>query len=314
MSNLFKDFSPTSTSEWQTKIETDLKGKPFDNLKINLGNQKINPYHRTEDLATIDHSDLVKYGNAGWQVGEVFKVENIKETNKKVLNALMNGVDAPTFYFEKNISDEDFLNLFENIGVEHITTYFSIGENVDEENLHNQWIALLATKQVSTTASFFPKQNIDCTVFFDEENAIKELQQCKNTFSLDKTHFTLFVGKNYLQEIAKLRAFQLLWLDFLKDEGEKPFLPNISVQFSPTAYGNDKHDNLINASTLAMSAILGGASQIIVRPTGNSDTERRHARNVQLILKHESGFDQVTDPAQGSYQIEKMTAILVNEV
>ena len=34
---------------------------------------------------------------------------------------------------------------------------------------------------------------------------------------------------------------------------------------------------------------------------------KRIARNVELLLKHESHFDQVIDPAGGSYYIENLT-------
>ncbi len=39
----------------------------------------------------------------------------------------------------------------------------------------------------------------------------------------------------------------------------------------------------------------------------------RIARNVELLLKHESHFDQVVDPAGGSYYIENLTDSIANE-
>ena len=39
----------------------------------------------------------------------------------------------------------------------------------------------------------------------------------------------------------------------------------------------------------------------------DDDFSRRISRNVQIILKEESYFDKVVDPAAGSYYIENLT-------
>ena len=41
------------------------------------------------------------------------------------------------------------------------------------------------------------------------------------------------------------------------------------------------------------------------------DFSERIARNIQIILKEESYFDKVVDPAAGSYYIESLTDSLV---
>jgi methylmalonyl-CoA mutase len=161
----------------------------------------------------------------------------------------------------------------------------------------------------------------------NEYNVVNELQNVfakiqqyfellkANEVSLEQAahqmHFTFGIGKAYFIEIAKLRAFKLLWAELLKQHQIEPFLPFVSVRYAHAAYGSDKHDNLINATTLAMSAVLGGCNHLVVRPGGETSGDKRHARNVQLILKHESGLDKVADPAGGSYYIEKITRMLV---
>jgi methylmalonyl-CoA mutase len=67
---------------------------------------------------------------------------------------------------------------------------------------------------------------------------------------------------------------------------------------------------------MSMSAVLGGADRLTVLPydagreaqaTYPQAFSRRMARNVQHLLKMESGFDQLADPAAGSYYIETLT-------
>ncbi len=65
-----------------------------------------------------------------------------------------------------------------------------------------------------------------------------------------------------------------------------------------------------------MSAILGGADSLTVLPfdvpyeTPTAFAERI-ARNQQLVIKEESYFDKVADPAAGSYYIESLTDSLI---
>ena len=44
-----------------------------------------------------------------------------------------------------------------------------------------------------------------------------------------------------------------------------------------------------------------------------SDFSERIARNQQLILKEESHFDKIVDPAAGSYYIENLTAMVAEK-
>ncbi|HEY6143527.1 MAG TPA: methylmalonyl-CoA mutase family protein, partial [Flavobacterium sp.] len=74
----------------------------------------------------------------------------------------------------------------------------------------------------------------------------------------------------------------------------------------------DYNVNMLRTTTECMSAILGGADAITNLPYDalyHKDNEfgDRMARNQLLILKHESYFDKVNNPADGSYYIESLT-------
>jgi methylmalonyl-CoA mutase len=67
-----------------------------------------------------------------------------------------------------------------------------------------------------------------------------------------------------------------------------------------------------------MSAVLGGANSISNMPYDalyHKDNEfgDRIARNQLLILKHESYFDKVSNPADGAYYIEALTEQLAEK-
>jgi methylmalonyl-CoA mutase len=124
--------------------------------------------------------------------------------------------------------------------------------------------------------------------------------------------FEVAVGTNYFFEIAKLRALRLLF-NLIAKEYNHNLDCNIIV--SPTKRNKTLYDynvNMLRTTTECMSAILGGADAIANLPYDalyHKDNEfgDRIARNQLLILKNESYFDKVNNPADGSYYIENLT-------
>ncbi|MFI0491197.1 methylmalonyl-CoA mutase subunit beta [Flavobacterium sp.] len=124
--------------------------------------------------------------------------------------------------------------------------------------------------------------------------------------------FEVSVGTNYFFEIAKLRALRQLFNLIAKE-----YNPNLECHLlvSPTKRNKTLYDynvNMLRTTTECMSAILGGADAIANLPYDalyHKDNEfgDRIARNQLLILKHESYFDKVNNPADGSYYIESLT-------
>ena len=134
--------------------------------------------------------------------------------------------------------------------------------------------------------------------------------------------FSLGIGQHYFVEIARIRAFRLLWPQVLRAWGLAPTYPVVDAQFRPEVYSDDLYTNMIRATTMAMSAVQGGVDRLTVLPydAGREDKAeypqafgRRIARNVQQLLKLESGFDQVPDPAAGSYYIENLTRLFAEK-
>jgi methylmalonyl-CoA mutase len=137
----------------------------------------------------------------------------------------------------------------------------------------------------------------------------------------EKILFHFAVGSDYFMEIAKFRAFRYLWAQILKAFGvsEEKAVACIHAESSfrnKTVY--DPYVNMLRTTTETMSAILGGADTVTTLPFDATFVEpsvmaRRTARNQQHILREESYFDKVADPAAGSYYIETLTANLIDK-
>ncbi len=131
-----------------------------------------------------------------------------------------------------------------------------------------------------------------------------------------KSMFEMAVTSNYFMEIAKFRAGRLLWANIVKAyEPKKSCAAKMRVHAVTSAWNQTAYDpyvNMLRGTTEAMSAALAGVSSLEVLPFNASyekadEFSKRIARNTELLLKHESHFDQVVDPAGGSYYIETLT-------
>lgn len=134
-----------------------------------------------------------------------------------------------------------------------------------------------------------------------------------------KTLVTLSVGSNYFMEIAKLRAMRLLWATMInqynpsEETSTELFINTVASTWNKTIY--DPYVNMLRTTTEGMAAVIGGADSIALQPFDvaykeDDEFSRRISRNVQSILKEESFFDKVADPAAGSYYIENLTDAL----
>ena len=135
----------------------------------------------------------------------------------------------------------------------------------------------------------------------------------ENNFSAEKEmQFIVAVGPNYFFEMAKLRALRLLFSTVAQEYG---FSADCHILAQPTKRNKTLYDfnvNLLRTTTECMSAILGGANSICNMAYDaiyhkNNNFGMRISRNQLLILKHESYFEKVSNPAEGSYYIENLT-------
>ena len=137
-----------------------------------------------------------------------------------------------------------------------------------------------------------------------------------------KIKFIFGVGANYFMEMAKFRAAHILWANIANAYGAKDensltmHIHAVTSAWNQTVY--DPYVNMLRGTTESMSAVLAGVNSLEVLPFDKSFRKssafsNRIARNTQIILKEESYFDRIADPAAGSYYIETLTASIAEE-
>lgn len=150
-----------------------------------------------------------------------------------------------------------------------------------------------------------------------------------------KIKFNFGISSNYFLEIAKFRAARMLWANIvasyapecLRDcenkggNNECRCAAKMKIHAETSSFNLtlfDAHVNLLRTQTEAMSAALAGVDSMTVVPFDKTydapnEFSERMARNQQLLLKEESHFDKVIDPAAGSYYIENLTVAIAKQ-
>jgi len=134
--------------------------------------------------------------------------------------------------------------------------------------------------------------------------------------------FFFAIGMNFFMEASKLRAARFLWAKMMKQfnpQNRKSSMLRTHCQTSGWSLTEqDPYNNVIRTTMEAMAAVLGGTQSLhtnaldeaIALPTDHS---ARIARNTQLVIQEESGICNVVDPLGGSYYVESLTNLLIDE-
>lgn len=339
---LFNEFDPVSAKAWKQKIQADLKGADYNETLIYKSHHGIDVkpfYHRddTKPIAVNTASD--------WQICEKIYVHDLQKSIKKATNVLERGAEMLWFVIpNENISTEEllkkipigktpifieceflsesYIKVLQNLqksyslklGVDIIGNFVSDGNWFKNKNLDYKILnTVVAKNTISINASLY--QNAGATIPQELAYTLAHLHEYLHHFQESKSlnfTFLVAVGSNYFFEIAKLRAFRLLYTTLAKEYGVEEEL-NIIAQ--PTKRNKTIYDynvNMLRTTTECMSAVLGGANAVCNLPYDtlfhkNNEFGDRISRNQLLVLKHESYFNLVDNPSDGAYYVEHLT-------
>jgi len=126
--------------------------------------------------------------------------------------------------------------------------------------------------------------------------------------------FRYAVTDEQFLSIAKLRAARRMWARVLELSGaaDAPGQVQHAVTGRAMLTKYDPWVNMLRGTVAAFAAGVGGASSVTVLPfdsaLGLPDAlGRRNARNTSSLLIHEAHVARVTDPAGGSFAVERLT-------
>ena len=303
MSKLFSGFNAATKKKWIEKVTTELKGADY-NKKLVSDAQgiQIAPIYHDNDNIPIYNSSFPD----NWECFQLINAKNPKEGNKRAIEALQNDVSGLCFTNPNRLAV-----LLKGIEIEHIRIDF---KDYDAEFI-NQWEEYSKGKNVKGAFHGIEDTNLLSTVFAKGRTAKEEIANAfkEGIENKEKIQFHFEINSNYFLEIAKLKAFRILWEEKI---GTTPFiLASSSLNNKEQEY---PYNNIIRSTTECMSAIFGGANAIMINSYNHSfeiptDFSERIARNQQTILRKESYFNKVSDPTKGAYYIDYLVNELLKE-
>ncbi|CAL2088173.1 methylmalonyl-CoA mutase subunit beta [Tenacibaculum sp. 190524A02b] len=348
---LFQEFQEITPQAWKNKIQVDLKGADYNDTLLWKTNEgiTIKPFYTKEDR-THQQINLPK---KGFNICQTILVESEEEANSIALNSLKRGASCIEFVINQTINYKillkniDIKNTFlffkiNFLSAEYITelatytnsknTYFNIDiignlartgnwyKNIKSDHDTLTKITKNTNNTIAVNASIY--QNAGANIIQQLAYALAHANEYLNYFGgniSNKIHFNFSQGSNYFFEIAKLRAYRVLWSSLLKEYGISNKTTHIFTQ--PTLRNKTLYDynvNMLRTTSESMSAILGGADTIanvaydkIFHKT--NEFGERISRNQLLILQQESELSEAQNIANGAYYIESLTQQLAQQ-
>ncbi len=228
------------------------------------------------------------------------------------------------FILDQNVENLDQKTLFVNnkdlaghISPKEEDQYFSLIDvfNEKEGTIDDQLVKELLAKEfkrnICVDISFH--QNAGAAIYQQLGIALakaKELVEAYGAEVLSKLIFRIAVGGGYFFEMAKLRAFKIVFNQLSKEYG----LDEVPYIFAETSLRNkavaDNENNLIRSTLELASAMIGGADAVfsnnylVDRSTDNSE---EISFKQQIVLAYESIINVFEDASNGSYYVEDIT-------
>ena len=322
-----KDFNETLV--WNTK--EGIAVQPFYNStpeNITSTPLKKNNAWKIREIVIVDSPEkankkalLALQGGAN-SIQFIGKIKDQLEMNE-LLKDIQTDIIEINFYNSEPADTVNLIDLKEgNISFDYLGEFFKKGDwHTNKEN-DIEALALSTSngaqfKSVSVKGNNFNQHTIIEEIAFTLSQGLEYLnlltdKDISPSIIASRIEFTFGVGTNYFFEIAKLRVARKLWSLILNEYDVVNEVMTIHSETSVIENSEeDNNYNILRNTSRSMSAIIGGCDSLSILPHDNSedkiDFSNRIARNIHHILKEESFFEKVNNPADGAYYIEQLT-------
>ncbi|WPO84519.1 methylmalonyl-CoA mutase family protein [Chryseobacterium sp. JJR-5R] len=232
--------------------------------------------------------------------------------------------DVFAFLLDHNVENLEQKAIFVNdvdlaghISPKEEDQYFSLIDVFDEKKaeIDDQLVKELRAKQFRRNICIDISLHQNAGASICQQLAIalaktKELTELYGPEILEKLIFRIAVGGNYFFEMAKLRAFKIIFNQFSKEYD----LDEIPYIFAETSLRNkavsDHENNLIRSTLELASAMIGGADAVFSNNylvDESTDISEEISFKQQIVLAYESIINVFEDASNGSYYVEDVT-------
>lgn len=282
--DIYEILSKENLEKIVVKPYYDSVSKPLQNLpKVEESTHLVSPYHESSEESVF-----------------AFLLENnVEGLSEKVI-----------FVNNKDLS--------EHILIEEENRYFSLIDVFSEDKngeIDQQLAKELLEKDFERNIAIDISLHQNSGASISQQLAFalgktKDLTEIFGSEILNKILFRFAIGGNYFFEIAKIRAFKLLFNQFSKEFG----LDEIPYIFAETSLRNksisDAENNLIRSTLELSAAMIGGADAVFCNDykiKSSTTLSEEISFKQQIVLAYESIINVFDDAGNGSYYIENIT-------
>jgi methylmalonyl-CoA mutase len=332
-SNIFPAYDK---SQWLARFAKELKGADPEVLSKRSTAEEFTlpPYFTLDEFVNHNLTDILpSKTNQGWE--KSFKVSR-QTRNKQVLCALNCGSDSlnvATFGdLDIQLAGVDFSIITTHFVVEdewELKRLFAFANSTGLQNFPgsvgsgNPEILLRLIENFPNNATLvvntIPFHQQGSNVVLEMAIALSkgfEAFSNLNTGSSElksSPQFYFAIGTDFFLELARLRAFRILWANIAHELNANRCCFVNAVGSVRELAKSDLDTNLLRLSTMAISAITGTANMVQM-PTYNyleDENSIRITLNIHHLLKEEGLLAESSDPGFGAYYVEAFTEKLV---
>ena len=358
LASLQASFAKSTKKDWERAASQEIEGKnPYVELQwTSQDGIQFGPYYDNEDITGLHYLEKFNIspaensflGARSWINQPVVTVVDELQANKISMNHLSNGADGILF----NLTGKEKINLnylLREIEWKYCTLSFQLPEKFFFEKNLKEFISENKLDLPSLHGALFwdsfPKKaelqyyissiknfrSYGLTI--KPSSAVKEIAEAiaagakffeKNSDDANAEKifssiaFSVPVGTDFLESIAKLKALRMLWYQVSQAYGLKNYTPaNLHIHARSEVWNKkdfQPHANLIKSTSAAMAAVAGGSDSVtIYAEDENNSIMNRVARNVSNIIREEAHLDTVADPLAGSYALDNMLHAIANQ-
>lgn len=340
-------FNQINDEFWRETAVQSLKGIPYEKLQTHtLEGITIDPLYTKEKYDTYFNGNATSFNRqiqagidtSDWTIAQVTYAKTGETFIHELKKSLGAGNEAIVYDGREPVNwDEQSLRELAQL----LITYPVYAFHVEETDKFMQAFHMISpTNRYKVTGVLQSSGSLDGfdhlrslidTVPFHMDGAdsvmelalalssiVKKSEDLDDFSSVAKNTAVRFaVDTQFFMEIAKLRAFRVLWQTLCRAYNhETVHIPVIAETSLRTFTRFDSHMNMIRGGNEALAAVIGGVDVFTVHPHLEleevTDASVRTARNIQLIIREESFLKYVIDPASGSYYIDILTKELID--
>ena len=349
METLKYDFEQYTKKEWLDLIEQSLKKGSLKDFVWKLDNNvEGEPFSHFDDLQKLYSPVKSKKNTNSWFSGLDYSLvsnETINECIKLhsgfglesiILLVTDSSIDLNKYFKGVNIQELD-VNFNTSYGVDLIFFLENVKDYLEKSNINYKKLNITIRLPINRPHLILELYNYSKVSFpnlkfyFKTERGysyepVKYLSETFNTLTdyirkanLEKEHLDwllsrlkvhFFMTDNFLSNIATLRAFKILWNNYVKAFKLDTIPPEIMLGINHDSFTGDENDDLIVSTILSMSGAIAGVDSINLAPkedVSNLQNTMRLMLNIQNVMKLESNMGVVEDALAGSYAIETAT-------